>query len=41
MAEILQSLGIPFPKKILEVFESASTAQRPEIYASQPPAVSS
>jgi hypothetical protein len=29
MAEILPSLGIPLPKKILEVFEEASTAQRP------------
>jgi hypothetical protein len=40
MAEILQSLGIPSPKKLPEVFEEASTAQRPSIHASQTPCVS-
>jgi hypothetical protein len=37
MAAILQRRGVPFPKEILEVFEEASTAQRPSIHASQPP----
>jgi hypothetical protein len=40
MAEILQTLGIPLPKRILDVSESARTTLRAEIHASQTPCVS-
>jgi hypothetical protein len=41
MTEILHTLGIPVPKKILDVSDEARIPRQTSIYASQTPWVSS